>query len=422
MSQSPKQDDKKAPEFNEFHAHFSSDFVMNDHSVGSLNSTDIKNQSFDEFELDTKYRCVSAAQTSNLFGFDLSSRNPPEFSENSFLQTQNNAINVAKTLNKATPQIEVANKVTSQAPSAKPNRPITVPVEPFYIAPATHFLTTLNAGDIKARVETVLRGISGVSYEFYADKCRWEGVYLVSSVRCKFEFNVYRRQSGGFVVEGNRLNGDSMAFITVYKAVRSRFVTSPDDQEPIPMLPIPDSLNDVSVSDMDEGIDGVLSMAYSGKGEAQLGASQIFCDIFNRADSTHLISKYAECLTALVDLVNVDFQSCNQHAICALAHLSSSHECQEMLIKDTSFLQTLLPLCSADGNFNSMEMRRECARLLANISSCKGTEGAQEVVSHAGLQHVQSFLQSVDNLKDDKLRVHAERARDSLSKVTSICA
>jgi hypothetical protein len=422
MSQNPKQDDDKTLEFNEFHAHFAGDFVLNERSPSALNSSDIRNHLFNEFDLEPKFRCVSAAQASNPFGFDLSSRNPPDFSENTFLQTHNKAINVLKTPNDVTPRIEATHNASSSGPIAKPTCPITVPVEPFYIAPATHFLTSLNIGDIKARVETELKGMLGVSYEFFADKSRWEGVYLVGSSRCKFEFNVYKRSSGGFVVEGNRLNGDSMAFVTIYQAIRNRFVTTPEDVEPLPMLPIPDSLKDVSASDMDEGINGVLSMAYSGKCEAQLGASQILCDIFNRGDSTHLISKYAECLTALVDLVNVDFQSCNQHAICALAHLSSSHECQEMLIKDTAFLQTLLPLCSADDNYNSMEMRRECARLLANISSCKGNEGAQEVVSNAGLQHVQSFLRSVDNLKDEKLRVHAERARDSLSKVTSICA
>lgn len=422
MSQNPKQDDGKTMEFNEFHAHFSGDFVMNDHSLSGLNSSDIKEQFFDELDLEPKFRCVSAAQNPNLFGFDMSSRNLPNFSENTFLQTHNKKIDVAKVPNEATPRIAVTPEVSNKGSITKPTRPITVPVEPFYIAPSTHFLTSLNVGDIKARVETELKGMSGVSYEFFAEKSRWEGVYLVGSARCKFEINVYRRLSGGYVVEGNRLNGDSLAFITIYQAIRNRFVTTPDDMEPIPMLPVSESLQGVSISDMDEGIDGVLSMAYSGKGEAQLGASQIFCDIFNRGDNTHLISKYNECLTALVNLVNVDFQSCNQHAICALAHLSSSHECQEMLIKDTAFLQTLLPLCSDDGNFNSMEMRRECARLLANISSCKGVEGAQEVVSHAGVQHVQSFLQSVDNLKDDRLRVHAERARDSLSKVTSICA
>jgi hypothetical protein len=229
---------------------------------------------------------------------------------------------------------------------------------------------------------------------------------------------VYKRVSGGFVVEGNRLSGDSLAFVNVYQAVLNIFIP-PTDVAPLPCLPIPGGVDDASSSDVDLSIDSVLSMASSGIGEAQVSASQIFCDIFTRSNTTHLINinKYNECLAALVMLATVEFESCNQHAICALAHLSSSHSCQEVLMRDERFLQTLLPLCS-DGNYNTIEMRREGARLLANISCCGGEAGAQQVVSCAGLGNIASWLQSVDGLKDERLRVYADRAKVSLASCT----
>ena len=408
-----KQNSEGFTEFNEYHMGYNSEFVFTDSDIGSPSGHNTKHQTFQEYDLDTKFRCMSAAQATNPFGFDLATRNPPpppQFSKSMLTSDYN-------------PKVEVTLNVPSSSKclvSTKPPGPICAPAEPFYVAPSTHFLTKQNAGDIKARVEVGLDGLIGVSYEFFTDKCRWEGVYLVGSSRCKFEFNVYKRSCGGHIIEGNRLSGDSMAFVIVYQAIRNSFIPSEGDYVPPAMLPIPDSIDEICPRDIDGSIDGVLSMANSGKGEAQLGASQIFCDIFSRSEDIHLVKKYAECLSALVDLVNVDFQSCNQHAICALAHLSSSHACQELLIRDAGFLKTLLPLCSSDGNYNSIEMRRECARLLANISNCRGTAGAKQVVTSAGQHNVESFLQSVDTLKDDRLRVHAERAKVSLEKFVCV--
>jgi len=165
----------------------------------------------------------------------------------------------------------------------------------------------------------------------------------------------------------------------------------------------------VDQSEVQKSIAAVVSMATCGVGEAQVSAAQILCNLCN--DQTkHTTLLQSGCVPALVRLMNVEFQSCNQHAICALTHLSSSRNCQEVLMRDRSFLQTLLPLCS-DGNYNSIEMRRECARLLANLSC----GGAREVVRSAGEQRVEAWLQSVEGLKDERLRVHADRAKGFLS-------
>ena len=99
---------------------------------------------------------------------------------------------------------------------------ITVPPESFYLAPYTHFVTKMNVGELKERVEVELNRQSGVSFKFFPSKCRWEGTYSdESSYYCKFEVNVFERSSGELVVEGNRLSGDSFAFIRIYKNIKN---------------------------------------------------------------------------------------------------------------------------------------------------------------------------------------------------------
>jgi hypothetical protein len=311
----------------------------------------------------------------------------------------------------ATPILKV-EKSRSPNPKTKSSRPIVVPDEPFYVAPSTHFVLSKDLADVQAAVEEELIKQDGASFEFFASKCRWEGVYLVGSARCKFEISVYKRKEGVYVIEGNRLSGDGFAFASIYKSIRDLFV-------PLPVVTVERKLNSpnfVRPSDPNtvrNCVNNVVRMANCGVYESQLSAAQIFCNISSDVSKHDLI---VECggISALLLLLQVEFESCNQHAVCALANLSSSSSCQEILMSDENFLRTLFSLCSeANSNYNNIEMRRECARLLANLAG--GETGAQQVVENAGVANVVSWLESVDGLKDHKLRMHAVRAKVSLA-------
>jgi hypothetical protein len=308
-------------------------------------------------------------------------------------------------------------KVPSSQQTSASQDQIVVPKEPFYVAPLLHFVTEGSIDDIKMNIDKELSTRRGISFEFFPGKCRWVAVFLVGSVRSKFEICVYKRSSGGFIVEGNRFSGESAPFVESYQAIRTHLTEKVVDETPAEVFPNPGTI-EASHEEIQTAIDNILSMANSGVGEAQLGAAQIFCDIFTQLDAVPHIEKMKECLMALIDLVQVDFEYCNQHAICALAHLSSSRTYQEYLSGDENFLKTLLSLCT-DGNCDSIEMRRECARLLANICS-GGSSGALRVVNCAGAENVETWLRGVDGLQDERLRLHADRAKHSLSKCIAI--
>jgi len=389
---------------------------FNDSQLSSEEFSSLKD--IQEYDLEAKFRSVTSESHKILSHVSLASREVPLSKMPSASASVAGApqplregpkINFSKkdpiSKKEATPKIEII---------ASSSRPLVVPPEPFHVSPLTHFVTKFNVGDTKARVEAGLSGVLGVAFEFFSAKCRWEGVYLVGSSRCKFEFNLYKRLSGGLIVAGNRLSGDSFAFVIVYKAVALSF----DDPSLVfpetPRLPIPPPKKPADPHAIKKSIDAVLRMASSGIGEAQVGAAQILCDL-SKKETMHADLISNGCVDVLVKLTEFKFEACDQHAICALANLSSSRSCQEVLIRDQAFLHSLLHLCR-DGSFDTIEMRRECARLLANLSS--GEEGARQVVASAGPGHVSTWLGSVQDLKDERLRTHANSVRNSLAACT----
>ena len=84
------------------------------------------------------------------------------------------------------------------------------------------------------------------------------------------------------------------------------------------------------------------------------------------------------------------------------------------MIIDAGVLPKLLSL-AANGPYQSACMRRESARLLANMSERLAVR-IREVL---GEQSIQSWMTSVGNLRDPTVRVHAIRAKSSLSMVVA---
>jgi hypothetical protein len=79
------------------------------------------------------------------------------------------------------------------------------------------------------------------------------------------------------------------------------------------------------------------------------------------------------------------------------------------------FLTSLLKLVS-DGPYYSAELRRESARVLANISE----RNSSQILSAVDNDSMRSWINSVDDIKDERLRTHANRAKLSLSNMNAV--
>lgn len=324
-------------------------------------------------------------------------------------------ISTISSMTPITPSLK-QQKDSNKGGKSRSRQTLSAPNEPFYTSPSTNFWCDLVPGQIKENVEVMFNSMTGVSYEFFPEKCRWEGVYLVSSMRCKFEINIYRRSSGGHVVEGNRLSGDSIAFMTVYRSVFNLFSEKPAVNSTWSMSrPRPPTKRKTAASDELASIKAVTAMALSPVGEAKANAAQIFSNMASDP-SKHSFLVDNGCVPLLVQLLKFDFLACDQFAAIALTQLSEYAPCRQLLSTNKEFLEILLPLCSTDGNYNSTEKRRKCAQLLANISTAE--KGAEHVVTSVDKKHIQSFLHNIECLQDVQQRELAELSKQPLAACT----
>jgi hypothetical protein len=84
---------------------------------------------------------------------------------------------------------------------------------------------------------------------------------------------------------------------------------------------------------------------------------------------------------------------------------------QSAIIKE-GFLPILLSLAT-DGPFDMAELRRVAVHILATLCN----DNPSEVARALKKQDVTSWIDRVDSIKDERLRVGASRARESLRVV-----
>jgi hypothetical protein len=157
--------------------------------------------------------------------------------------------------------------------------------------------------------------------------------------------------------------------------------------------------------DTSDALKPIVDMARSTQVDAKIEAARIMCDVSMRPEM-HRVMCDTGCVAALVDLMIVEHEWCNQHAICALANVSISRPCQDVLVGTPAFFPALLRLVR-DGPHSSVEMRRECARMLANL--CAGF--GPRIVNAVGFDMAATWMDSVKSIRDDRLKLHAERAK-----------
>jgi len=178
---------------------------------------------FDQVDFDPKFRSIQAADSHAFSSFG-----PPLFSKYE-PQSQSQFVQGPPQLKKDSfqvPLVEISPSTkTSYQIAIEPSTFIVVPEKPFFLGPA-QFITTLCLVDLVSRINQKLDEYFEVSYNFFPDQCRWEIVYLRGSSRSKFEVNVYKENSSSFLVEGNRLSGDSSSFHNVYCEIQSSLTNS----------------------------------------------------------------------------------------------------------------------------------------------------------------------------------------------------
>jgi hypothetical protein len=237
---------------------------------------------------------------------------------------------------------------------------------------------------------------------------------LNGSSHCKAQVHIYAGFVNGFVVESNRLAGDSSSFHSLFAQLKtdvsedgSRGVCY-DSFTVFTPLPTPYELLESS-TDL-HGLRPIIRMAQSEFVDAQLEASRTLCQLSNEES---LRSQLVElgCVPVLIELLsNGQSEWVQQHALLALANLSDCCDCRQALLSTgTVLIPMLLGLC-CDGTYHTAEVRVLGAYIFAILCN----HYVAVVAACIGRDALETFIMSVDGLVDERVRLHASRARDCL--------
>jgi len=301
---------------------------------------------------------------------------------------------------------------------------------PSFLMP-NHFEVQNTLPKIYSQLESFFSESNGLSYQFDSTLCQWTLVFLNGSSHTKFHLTVYAKvlQPLTYIIEGNRLKGDGYSFRTLFTQVKSLFLVSetPDisrdfdsfsnsfPQFSSPILNDGSSLfqNTSSKSEPTCNLDCVFRMANETKIEAQLEASKILCDISLDLEMQQIFVENGG-LAVLKNLIqNSACEWTQQHAIVAVSNLSDAKIFQSAIIKE-GYLPLLMKL-ACNGPYQTAELRRSAMHILANL--CSDSAFANDIARGLSVQDVSIWLNSVDSLHDERMKVHASRARDFLSRV-----
>lgn len=402
---------------------------------GYDSSENIGHPSFEDvgqtnFDLDAKYRSMGATMTA---GF------PQEIkftsaAETSYIPSSGKASYEVEISGppKLTKGLKAYSKPQFEPPASDdcfaavefenvPSDTIYVPEKPYHITPL-HFLTTTSVLNVIAAVELRLNRNFEISYQFVKCKCMWDAVYLRGSSYCKFQIHVYKDAGTTLIIELNRLSGDGFPFRSFYNELKADFNFEKEDynhrinsggSDSFTLgSGISSSLPNVTLSDEEASacIKPILAMAKSDKMDAKFEASAILCDFSLQEEMQQLLCDQG-CVNVLMDLLKMtEFQNYNYHVVCALANLSSSQACQEVLVGCSEFLSSLLKL-AIDGPYHNAVLRRESARVLANICH----RHSSVVLAAIDCDCMHAWMESVDSIKDERLHTWALRAKTCLS-------
>lgn len=288
----------------------------------------------------------------------------------------------------------------------------------------THFdMKSMPLQMIECTINSFLKDMPDISFECFAEKCMWNvwAVQTQGGGSCKLQVAIYKGDNkDDFIVECNRLTGDHEPFNQFHKCLRAAFYL----EEPVlqrtstihesfvsSMGPLPTHAT-LSDAEARKELVPILNLARSSFYVDMIEASKMLCGFSLDEDLKHVLCEVS-CVDVLVRLAKAENPNlARQNAVTTLANLSMEHGPRQEALIEAGVLPVLLESIT-NGSHETAELRRESARALANLSFRLGSR----VVSAVGEQQLQAWFGTLEDLSDDRVRLHAMQARDALRLV-----
>jgi len=245
----------------------------------------------------------------------------------------------------------------------------------------------------------------------------WQGKYIRGSSSCEIHVFIYQdRNSRRFIVETQRIKGDSKPFLTFHSDFKALVTSTKKAEKPVNHLQFT-PLDHPSVSD-DKflvGLQPIFIMADAPNIEARLESAKMLCDLFVQNKSQLQLEQCKRsCVRSLETLLADPFDDVKQHAIMALANLADIPG-YEMELIQSSILSVVWSLIDEDdadavNQFETIQMRRECARIVSSLTR----HFATSVLEYISLEELKARMPFI---KDVRLLGHLKKATENLQKI-----
>ena len=164
-----------------------------------------------------------------------------------------------------------------------------------------------------------------------------------------------------------------------------------------------------------EALAPLVAMAQAECRHENLEAAQALARLSASEDNRTLLAQHGQAIPALVALVErTPCPEVQRAVVAALSNLSESASCKSPLVAAGAVTRLVRLVCGEEAGpaaaavpYRLLETRRESARTLANLSE----EHAAAIVREAGREQVVDLMRRVDELRDERLRMHARRLK-----------
>ena len=207
----------------------------------------------------------------------------------------------------------------------------------------------------------------------------------------------------------NRLAGDAIAFKCIYAELKE-IINEPckfAEESIFQSLSLTDVSPHLVLSDaeIDNALKPIMEMAKSQLLDSQREGTFIICNLSSHDDMQQPLCDNG-FIKVLIGLVNSPHDIVRQHAVFALGNLSTSPSCQEMMI--SSGILSVVFGMTENGPYQSTEIRREGVRILANLAS----RHSAQIVTFVGENAISTWFDKIENVHDDRLKIHASNAKE----------
>lgn len=314
------------------------------------------------------------------------------------------------------------------------------PYKPFHLV-RTHFEVTDDIKPIVITIHETLATMAGVAFTYDESKSLWltKCSDLNGCNTCLMEVQIYRTamtapsSSGNgscmFIVEANRTAGDHEVFNSCYSRLCNAFSSDVDsmrgsfgpaatsasastnhhDGFASTVGPFSPALFNTEV-EAQEVIEPILAMAESDDMDCQIEASKILYDFAMNEDLLPCLCD-TRCIDIMILLAQENAPEAARHNIfMTMALLATKSQWQEVIAEKQELFCVIMTTV-VNGPYETAELRREGARTFESLSLSRV---AHMIPSKVGKEPLFNWFSSVDDLQDERLKLHAERAREAL--------